>query len=193
MPMRSGLVLSRTGSSTNRGWQDYQAQHPEANPDLLRCAPQRFVGEAKVIGPAGGTFEMGEHRLVIPEGALTKEVVITGELTTGPLVAVDFSPHGLTFKKPVLLQLAYNHCQSSEASFGSGHQDGQGSGNDEDDDEDDGDDDGDGGDGRGTSRHEVVYVGLDESILERLPSTDDDNGGAVSAWLSHFSRYAVYY
>jgi hypothetical protein len=161
-----------------QGWQKYQAQHPQANADLLRCEPEHFVGEAKVIGAAGGTIEMGEHRLVIPKGALSKPVVITGELTTGPLVAVDLSPHGLTFAKPVLLQVGYSHCQ--QAAF-----DGDDDGEDEDDDDDD---------GAGPSvRHEVVYVGADETVLERVPSTDDEGGAAVSAWLSHFSRYAVYY
>ena len=112
-----------------------------------------------------------------------KPVVITGELTTGPLVAVDFSPHGLTFAKPVLLQMAYTQCGTAGAAFDS-EGDGKGDGNN--------DGKGDGHHKHG-SRHEVVYVGPDEGILEHLPSTDDALGAAVSAWLSHFSRYAVYY
>jgi hypothetical protein len=162
-----------------QGWQNYQDQHPEANSDLLRCPPQPFVGQAKVIGPDGGTLELGTHRLIIPQGALSAPVVITGELTTGPLVAVDFAPHGLTFAKPVLLQVAYTQCGGSASGHGEGTDDEGSKG---------------GHHGRhGKGRHEVVYVGPDEGIVEHLPSTDDDHGNAVSAWLSHFSRYAVYY
>ena len=128
-----------------------------------------------MIGPAGGTVEIGVHRLVIPAGALSEPVAITGELTAGPLVAVDFSPQGLTFAKPVLLQIAYSHCR--QVAF-----DGRGGGN------------GGGSDGGGSGvRHGVAYVDSDESVLERLQSTDDGNGAVVQTWITHFSRYAITY
>jgi hypothetical protein len=191
-----------------QGWPTYQATYPEANEQLLRCAPLRFVGEAKIIGPEGGTIDMGVHQLVVPQGALSEDVVITGELTTGPLVAVDLLPHGLTFQKPVLLRMAYNHCESLQASLQEEDGEGEGDGAEGDGAEGDGaagDGSGEAGDGTGDGTgdggtgvpapqpHGIVHVDMDESILEQLPSTDDDTNAAVEAWLSHFSRYAVMY
>lgn len=78
--------------------------------DLLRCEPQEYDAETKIIGPAGGQLKMGPHKLIIPRGALREEVVITAEAPVTDLVAVEFSPHGLEFHRSPVLELDYKHC-----------------------------------------------------------------------------------
>ena len=79
--------------------------------DLLRCKPRPFEGDAAIIGPDGGTLHIGEHELVIPEGALTERVVIWAEAPTSPLVDVEFYPEGLQFARSAKLTLSYKDCQ----------------------------------------------------------------------------------
>jgi hypothetical protein len=78
--------------------------------DLLRCEPKPYEGEVAIIGPEGGTLQIGDHELIVPKGALTEEKLITGEAPTSSLVAVDFSPEGLTFERPAVLSLSYKDC-----------------------------------------------------------------------------------
>jgi hypothetical protein len=78
--------------------------------DLLRCEPRPYDGDAAIIGPDGGTLHVGEHQLVIPRGALTREELIIAEAPTSSLVDVEFSPEGLTFGRPAELTLSYKGC-----------------------------------------------------------------------------------
>jgi hypothetical protein len=78
--------------------------------EFLRCEPQDYSGDAEVIGPNGGELRMGHHKLIIPKGALDREVLVVGEAPVSELVEVQFSPHGLKFKRPVELVLSYSHC-----------------------------------------------------------------------------------
>ena len=50
--------------------------------DLLRCEPRPYDADATIIGPDGGTLHIGEHQLVIPRGALTREELIVAEAPT---------------------------------------------------------------------------------------------------------------
>jgi hypothetical protein len=77
---------------------------------LLRCEPQDYAGEAAIIGPKGGTLHVGDHELVVPEGALDQEVLISAEAPTSSLVDVQLAPHGLQFQKPAKLTLSYERC-----------------------------------------------------------------------------------
>jgi hypothetical protein len=79
--------------------------------DLLRCEPKPFDGDAKIIGPEGGTLQMGEHQLEIPKGALTEEQLIVAEAPTTSLVEAQFEPEGLQFQVPAKLTLSYKGCQ----------------------------------------------------------------------------------
>ena len=82
--------------------------------DLLRCKPRPFEAEAAIIGPDGGTLHIGEHELMIPEGALSQEELIVAEAPTSSLVDVDFVyPEGLQFAKSAKLTLSYKDCQVS--------------------------------------------------------------------------------
>jgi hypothetical protein len=78
--------------------------------DLLRCKPRPFEGEVAIIGPDGGTLHIGEHELVIPKGALSREELIVAEAPTSSLVDVDFYPEGLQFAKSAKLTLSYKEC-----------------------------------------------------------------------------------
>jgi hypothetical protein len=66
--------------------------------------------DAAIIGPDGGTLHIGEHQLVIPRGALTREELIVAQAPTSSLVDVEFSPEGLTFEHPAELTLSYEGC-----------------------------------------------------------------------------------
>ncbi|HET6777433.1 MAG TPA: hypothetical protein VFH26_00950 [Gemmatimonadales bacterium] len=79
--------------------------------DLLRCKPRPFEGDAAIIGPDGGRLQIGEHELVIPEGALSESLVIWADAPTSSLVDVEFYPEGLQFAKPAKLTLSYKDCQ----------------------------------------------------------------------------------
>ena len=92
----------------------WKREHPgeKGGPEiqLLRCEPREYAGDAAVIGPKGGTLHMGDHELVIPEGALDEEVLVSAEAPTSSLVDVKFQPHGLQFRKPAQLTLSYERC-----------------------------------------------------------------------------------
>ena len=78
--------------------------------DVLRCEPQPREVETRTVGPKGGTINVGPHRLVIPAGALMRDVEITGTAPSNPAVNVEFEPHGLRFQKPVEMVIDYKQC-----------------------------------------------------------------------------------
>lgn len=93
-----------------RAWKRSGKGSPQRQLDLLRCEPRPYDGDAAIIGPDGGALQVGEHRLVIPAGALTREELIIAEAPTSSLVDVEFSPEGLTFGRPAELTLSYKGC-----------------------------------------------------------------------------------
>lgn len=97
-------------------WKAYRKQFKDAKKtggiaiDLLRCEPRPLEGDAEIIGPEGGTLHIGEHQLVIPQGALSEEKLIVAEARTSSLVDVQFEPEGLQFQVPATLTLSYKGC-----------------------------------------------------------------------------------
>ncbi|MFL5577663.1 MAG: hypothetical protein ACJ79S_17040 [Gemmatimonadaceae bacterium] len=77
---------------------------------LLGCAPQQQLRATKLIGPLGGRIAVGDHELVVPQGALSQWVQITATQQSGSLAEVDFQPHGLRFAKPAALRMNYSTC-----------------------------------------------------------------------------------
>jgi len=77
---------------------------------LLGCNLQPAASASRVIGSAGGILQVGRHVLVVPPGALSRSVLITGEAPNDRYASVTFSPHGLEFARPALLTLDYSHC-----------------------------------------------------------------------------------
>jgi hypothetical protein len=78
--------------------------------DLLTCRAQPYAVVTQQVGPSGGTLVVGEHRLVIPRGALSRTVVIKGEQLPGSVNSVRFSPEGLRFATPAQLTMSYRNC-----------------------------------------------------------------------------------
>lgn len=78
--------------------------------DLLTCTEQKYVAVSQTVGPKGGKIIVGEHTLVIPEGALSHKTEITAEQMRGSNNSVRFSPEGLEFEKPAVLTMSYRNC-----------------------------------------------------------------------------------
>lgn len=78
--------------------------------DLLSCKPQPYVTNTQLIGSKGGKIKVGSHVLLVPAGALDRDVAITGEQVTGSINSVRFSPEGLTFAVPAQLTMSYDNC-----------------------------------------------------------------------------------
>ncbi|HEX2635966.1 MAG TPA: hypothetical protein VHL81_02500 [Gemmatimonadales bacterium] len=78
--------------------------------DLLVCRPQPYAATTGVVGREGGTIVVGQHKLVIPRGALQQNVKITAEQVRGSTNSVRFSPEGLKFKQPAQLTMSYKNC-----------------------------------------------------------------------------------
>ena len=81
-----------------------------AGTGLLACTPLSADSSTQVIGPDGGTLQVGPHVLVIPAGALDSSVVITALAPSDSVNRVQFSPAGLTFQQPATLTMSYANC-----------------------------------------------------------------------------------
>ncbi len=146
---------------------------------LAQCQPQPYAVVVQTVGPRGGTLRAGSHSLVIPQGALSKNTVITMEAPVATHAQVELRPHGLVFSstaKPTLT-LSYKNCEEP-ASLGTA----LGVGDDDDDDE--------------VSRvvpMKIVYTDDLLNILEVLKSQDQRDSKRVISRLDHFSSYVVAY
>jgi hypothetical protein len=76
----------------------------------INCVPRRSSQGSAVIGPSGGTLWIGKHRLIVPPGALTRSVRISGTVPEGKPLQIDLQPHGLQFRKPAGLILDASSC-----------------------------------------------------------------------------------
>jgi hypothetical protein len=76
----------------------------------LNCVPKELSEGSARIGPAGGILQIGNHRLIVPSGALTETVVISGTVPAGKPFEVDLQPHGLQFRKAAGLILDASSC-----------------------------------------------------------------------------------
>lgn len=70
-----------------------------------------LYGQA-TIGSNGGILYIGQNALIIPPGALTKTVVVSGTVDAGNSFKIDFQPHGLQFKKPAGLIIDASSCNN---------------------------------------------------------------------------------
>lgn len=78
---------------------------------LLSCSALPTATASGTFGPAGGTLQVGPHKLRIPAGALSSPVTITGTLA-GPNNRVTFQPHGLQFRRSASLTMSYANCST---------------------------------------------------------------------------------
>lgn len=77
---------------------------------LHGCEPRDPQFGAATIGSSGGELIVGPHRLIIPAGALTETVQISGTVIEGDTTRIELEPHGLQFKKPAGLVLDMSSC-----------------------------------------------------------------------------------
>ena len=77
---------------------------------LLKCTPLSPATATATIGPWGGSLAVGPHTLVVPPGALSSSVTITGSLSADTINAITFKPEGLQFVKPAYLTMSYANC-----------------------------------------------------------------------------------
>lgn len=76
----------------------------------LNCSPRFESRGSAWIGPAGGILRIGNHRLIVPAGALTRKVFISGTVPQGKPFQIDLQPHGLQFRKAAGLILDASSC-----------------------------------------------------------------------------------
>jgi hypothetical protein len=77
---------------------------------LLTCTPLAPDSVTQDVGPSGGTVVVGPHALVIPPGALTSTVAITGTMQSETVNRVHFAPDGLQFARSASLTMSYANC-----------------------------------------------------------------------------------
>jgi len=77
---------------------------------LLECTPLPYASTTQVVGPTGGTIQVGPHTLVIPPGALVQNVTITAVAPSATVNSVRFTPQGLHFLAPAALTMSYSNC-----------------------------------------------------------------------------------
>jgi len=77
---------------------------------LLRCTPLPDVRSSALIGPAGGSLQIGQYTLQVPAGALAQPVQISGEQLPDTVNSVRFAPEGLQFARPATLTMTYANC-----------------------------------------------------------------------------------
>ncbi|HEV8355255.1 MAG TPA: hypothetical protein VGQ17_00640 [Gemmatimonadales bacterium] len=77
---------------------------------LLSCSPLPYDSVTQVVGPTGGTIQVGPHELRIPPGALPHPASITAVVSPDPVNRVSFEPTGLTFLRNASLTMSYANC-----------------------------------------------------------------------------------
>jgi hypothetical protein len=79
---------------------------------LLRCDPLPPTHAASVIGPGGGTLQIGPHNLVVPAGALSRTLTITADAPSDTVNSIRFEPQDLYFEAghPARLTMSYANC-----------------------------------------------------------------------------------
>jgi hypothetical protein len=77
---------------------------------LLSCTPLPADSVTQVIGPAGGTINVGPHTFTVPAGALDSAVAITAVAPSDVVNRVVFQPSGLWFQQPATLTMSYANC-----------------------------------------------------------------------------------
>jgi hypothetical protein len=90
----------------------FQPTETKSSGDDLATMCQRDKYEigtsSAIIGPAGGVLTRGNHRLVIPVGALSQTIKITFTMLASAYLECELKPYGFKFNTPVRLVLSYN-------------------------------------------------------------------------------------
>lgn len=82
----------------------------DASGAMHGCTPRDAQYGTATIGPSGGELDVGSIRLIIPAGALTQTIQVSGTSPAGSTPTVFFEPSGLQFKKPAGLVMDASNC-----------------------------------------------------------------------------------
>lgn len=77
---------------------------------LVACRVRETDYGSARIGRNGGIVRVGPHSLLVPPGALDRDVTISGVAPAGSFVKVEFQPEGLQFARPTALTMSYRSC-----------------------------------------------------------------------------------
>jgi hypothetical protein len=92
--------------ATRRTYEDTNSP-PET---LVACTKRATFSDSGEFGPNGGTLWIGRNRLIIPPGALSERVTLSGTIVGDTVAFLQFQPEGLHFKKPAGLVLDAAGC-----------------------------------------------------------------------------------
>lgn len=107
-PRRGGALSNRSPAYTLPGWKR-TGLILSGQVTALNCTPANPSYGSAVIGSEGGNLIIGPNRLIVPPGALTAPVLISGTVAGKPF-EVDLQPHGLQFKNAAGLILDATSC-----------------------------------------------------------------------------------
>ena len=74
------------------------------------CTPSNPQYGTAIIGPSGGELIVGNHRLIVPAGALAQTIQISGSAPAAETPTIFLEPHGLQFRRPAGLILDASNC-----------------------------------------------------------------------------------
>jgi len=77
---------------------------------LLQCTPLPYDSVTEIIGPEGGTIQVGPHTFTIPAGALDTAVAITAVTPSDTVNQIQFQPEGLVFNGFTTVVMSYANC-----------------------------------------------------------------------------------
>ncbi len=75
------------------------------------CPNQESAETSAVIGPRGGTLQVGAHTIVIPPSALSKDIRITAKTGSQAGNAIQFGPEGLRFNTYATVTFDISNCR----------------------------------------------------------------------------------
>lgn len=108
-----GVVIAAgcSGLPSQPGPREPQVQFSKASAlSIANCPDPGKENASQKVGPAGGTVQVGPHALVIPAGALSKDVTITAKTGGKKGNAIEFGPAGLRFNTEVFLTIDLSNC-----------------------------------------------------------------------------------
>lgn len=86
----------------------------EPRQQFLPCPNEKEIQETQTIGEEGGTLRLGEHRLVLPSGAVGEPIRFTATLLADKTLKLRLQANGeetYQFKQPAALTLSYGRCE----------------------------------------------------------------------------------
>jgi len=110
-PIPSTLQPGAPSFDEDEDDEDGENDEDDDSDELLSCPDAVQRTTSRTIGRWGGTITVGRHRLTIPAGALSRNVVITATQVAGPHARVEFQPHGLQFARDARLTLDFSACR----------------------------------------------------------------------------------